>query len=206
AIESEREQVQHARQQASEHAAETMHRLEAYSQYMQLQLGEPPSTDMLAYDTNGYLIAKEQYQARRGQLQEARGAIQQLQDEQARQRQAWIAERADITERELRDTLPGWNDDMLNDLAGYAEKLGLTTQSADMALLVPGFWQLAHKAKAYDAILAEKTKLKPVAQLAKVAKPSASNQPNRASQNKADAFKRLSANPSSLNALADLVG
>ncbi len=206
AVQAERATVSERRQQYEQTLTETANRLHAYTQFIEAQVGQPPDTAMLSYDTNGYLIAKEHYEARKGQLQQAYAETQQLQHEQARHRQAWISEKAAATERALHDTQPGWNDDMLHALAEYAGKLGLTPQSAEAAMLEPGFWQLAHKAKAYDALVAEKTKLKPVAQLAKVAKPSASNQPNRASQNKADAFKRLKENPGSLNALAALVG
>ena len=49
-------------------------------------------------------------------------------------------------------------------------------------MLSPGFWQLAHKAKAYDAIQAKKAEMKPTEKLAKVAKPSAANQSGKATE------------------------
>lgn len=206
AVAAEREQVTQVRQQAAEYANETVSRLEAFSQYMEQQLGSPPDVAMASYDVGQYIAQKEAYEARKGQLYEARAAIQTVQDEQARKRQAWIAEKAEATERALKDTLPGWNDDTLNELVGYAGKLGLSPQNVDVAMLEPGFWQLAQKAKAYDALQAEKAKLKPTAQLAKVSKPSASNPSNRAAIKRAEAEKRFAANPTSINALADLVG
>jgi hypothetical protein len=163
-----------------------------------------PDASMLDYDTAGYLRAKEQYEARKGQLQQAYAEIKRVQDEQARQRQAWIADRAESTENALKDTLTGWNDSTLNELAEYAGSLGLTPQSADLAMLEPGFWQLAHKAKAYDALLAKKAEMKPKAELSKVSKPSASNPTPRAEARKAEAFKTYRAKPS-LESLSKLI-
>lgn len=203
AVETERAKVSEHRSQAEAHAAETLKRLEAYSRYMQAQLGQMPDAAMLDYDTAGYLRAKEAYESRRGQLQEARIAIEQIQAEQARQRQAWIAEKAQSTERTLKDTLPGWNDKTLDDLVGYAGELGLTPQTADAAFFEPGFWQLAHKAKAYDELLAKREQMKPVAKLPKVAKPGNSNQPVHLAKRQ-EAMKRYKASPS-VSTLADLL-
>jgi hypothetical protein len=196
AARAERTKAAEARQQYEQIATDSQQRLQGYIQYMEQQVGHPPSAELLSQDTQAYLIQKEQYEARKGQLQQAYAAQRQLQDEQARHRQAWIAERAEAAEKALKDTLPGWDNSMLDTLSGYVSQLGLTPQSASEALLEPGFWQLAHKAKAYDALVAEKAKLKPKATLPKVQKPSAANHPNRSDVKRADAEKRYRSNPS----------
>lgn len=203
AVEAERVQATEIRTQAEQSLTETINRLTAYSQFIETQVGQMPDAAMLSYDTSGYILAKEQHEARRGQLQQAYSEIQRLQHEQARQRQAWIAETAESTEKVLRDTLPGWTDNTLDELAKYAGGLGLTPKTAELALLSPGFWQLAHKAKAYDAIQAKKATLKPTEKLTRVVKPGASNQSGKA----AERAKREAAfhkNPS-VDALAELL-
>jgi len=204
AAEAERTKATEHRQRLEQSEGESLKRLNAVAQFMEDQLGHAPDPALLSYDTQGYILAKEQYEARKGQLNQVYSGIQKLQDDQARQRQAEIAEKAEATEKALRDTLPGWNDDMLNELADYANKRGLNPQTADAAILTPGFWEVVHKAKAFDAIQADKAKLKPKSQLAKVQKPSAANQPNRSAMKRQDAEKRYAANPS-LNTLADLI-
>jgi hypothetical protein len=203
AVTAEREQVKQTRAQVEQERAETVARLTAYSQFIESQVGHMPDASMLDYDTAGYLRAKEQYEARKGQLQQAYSEIQRLQDESARQRQAEIAERAEATEKVLADTLPGWNDNTLNELAGYASKHGLTPQTADVAMLSPGFWQMVHAAKAYDAIQAKKAEMKPTEKLTKVAKPSAANQSGKATE-RAKREAAFQKNPS-VDALADLL-
>jgi hypothetical protein len=204
AVEAEKAKVAEVRKHYEETASEVADRLQAYTRFIESQAGQMPDASMLDYDTAGYLRAKEQYEARKGQLQQAYAEIKRVQDEQARQRQAWIADRAESTEKALKDTLTGWNDSTLNELAEYAGKLGLTPQSADLAMLEPGFWQLAHKAKAYDALLAKKAEMKPKAELSKVSKPSASNPTPRAEARKAEAFKTYRAKPS-LESLSKLI-
>lgn len=204
AVKAERAKAEEARQQYEQIQGESQKRLHGYIQYMESQLGSPPSAELLSHDATTYLIQKEQYEARKGQLQQAYAAQQQLQDEQARYRQAWIADRAANAEKVLKDTLPGWDNSMLDTLAEYVKGLGLTPQSASDALLEPGFWQLAHKAKAYDALQAEKAKLKPKASLPKVQKPSGANHPNRSQLKLAEAEKRFAANPS-LDTLSSLL-
>lgn len=206
AVEQVKSQAEHYRQQNEQALGETVNRLQAFSDYMQSQLGDPPPIEWASQDANYYLVQKEQYEARKGQLHQAQAAIQHLQGEAQRQRQAWITQQADATEQALRDTLPGWNDNTLTELAEYAAKHGLNPQTVDVAFVQKGLWQLAHKAKAYDALVAKKAELKPRTQLARVQKPAASNQPNRASLNKAAAEKRFAARPGSIDALADLIG
>lgn len=203
AVEAEISKAAEYRQRMEQAEAETLNRLQAYTKVVESQLGQMPDSAMLDYDTAGYLRQKEQFEARRGQLQQAYSEIQQIQNEQARKRQAWFTETAEAAEKHLRDTLPGWNDDMLADLNGYVGKLGLTPEAARLGMLAPGFWQMAHKAKAYDQLQAKKAEMKPVSQLPKVHKPTANNQPPQLAKQQ-DAMKRHKAAPS-LKTLADLL-
>lgn len=203
AVQAERERIVQTRAQVDEQLTETVNRLHAFSQYMEANVGQPPDPSMLDYDTAGYLRQKEQYEARRGQFQQAYAAIQHIQDEQARQRQAWIAERAADAERVLADTLPGWSDNTLNELSGYAKTFGITPNEAAEAMLSPGFWQLIHKAKAFDAIQAKKAEMKPTQKLARVAKPTAVNTSGKVAE-RAKREAAFNKNPS-VDALADLL-
>lgn len=202
-VEQERSRISEARAKVEQDLTETVNRLTAYSQFIESELGNPPDVGMLDYDPGAYVRAKEKHEARRGQLQQAYAEIQRLEGEQARQRQASIASKIESTEKVLRDTLPGWGEDTLNTYAGYADKLGLNPKTAEAAMLEPGFWQLVHKAQAFDAIQAKKAEMKPKEQLAKVAKPSAQNQTAKATERskRAAAFDK---NPS-VDALADLL-
>ena len=203
AVQAERERIVQTRTQVDQHLSETINRLQAFSQYMEANVGQPPDVSLLDYDTAGYLRQKEQYEARRGQFQQAYAAIQHIQDEQARQRQAWIAERAADAERVLADTLPGWSDNTLNELSGYAKTFGVTPNEAAEAMLSPGFWQLIHKAKAFDAIQAKKAEMKPTQKLARVAKPTAVNTSGKVAE-RAKREAAFNKNPS-VDALADLL-
>lgn len=203
AVEAEKAKVAEVRTEAQQQRDEIVNRLTAYTKFMESQVGQMPDPAMLDYDTAGYLRQKEQYEARKGQLHQAYSEIQRLQDESARQRQADIAARAESTEKVLKDTLPGWNDDTLNDLAKYADGLGLNPQTASEAMLSPGFWQLAQKAKAYDAIQAKKAEMKPTEKLAKVIKPSTANQSGKATE-RAKRDAAFYKNPS-VDTLADAI-
>jgi hypothetical protein len=205
AVEQERAQADQYRKHHEEALTATLDRLNAFATFMETQVGEPPSIALAQQDAGLYVIQKQQYEDRKGQLQRAHEAVGNVQQEAQRLRQAQIVAQADATEKALRDTLPGWTENTLTELADYLGKSGLTPQAAADAYVQKGLWELAHKAKAYDAIQAKKAELKPVAQLAKVQKPSASNQPNRSQQAKADAFKRHAAKPS-LDSLAALIG
>jgi hypothetical protein len=204
AVQAERERASQYRQHVESANQEAANRLDAWTQYMEVNVGQPPDVGLLDYDTGAYLKAKEQYEARRGQLQQAYAARQTLQQDMHQQRQAWIADKAQATEQALKDTLPGWNDNTLGDLAGYIGGLGLTPQTAEAAMLEPGLWQLAQKAKAYDALIAKKAELKPKTELSKVSKPTASNPTPRAQVRKTDALKAYAARPS-LDTLAGLI-
>jgi hypothetical protein len=204
AVETAKAQAEQARQYQEQAATEHIQRLQAFAQFMEKQVGDPPPVEWASQDVAYYLAQKEQYEARKGQLHQALQDVQQLQQQQARKRQAWVQERAAQTEKALRDTLPGWNDDTLNTLADYAGKLGLTPQSAEAAMLEPGFWQLIHRAKQYDALMEQKKTLKPKSELPKVSKPAASNPTPRAEVRKTEAFKNYRAKPS-LDSLSKLV-
>lgn len=204
AVEAEQAKAAEVRAEVEQARTETVNRLEAYTKFMESQVGSPPPITLAQQDAASYLAQKELYESRRGQLQQAYAEIQRLQDESARQRQAEIAEKAESAEKVLKDTLPGWGDTMLAELTDYAKKAGLDARVASEAMLTPGFWEMAHKARAFDAIQADKAKLKPKTELPKVHKPSAANQPDRSAHKRAEAEKRYSANPS-LNTLADLI-
>ena len=204
AVEVDRGHVAEVRSKHEQTLQESESRLNAFIQFMQSQVGEPPNVQLASTDAGYYLAQKQLYEDRKGQLSNALEAVRNVQQESQRARQARIAEQADATEKELRDTLPGWNDNTLQELAEYLGKSGLTPQAAADAYVHKGLWELAHKAKAYDAIVAKKATLKPVAQLGKVHKPSASNQPNRSAVNKDAAFKNFAAKPT-LDNLAKLL-
>lgn len=204
AVEAEKAQVSTYRKQHEEALGQTMARLKAFEQYMEGQIGDPPPIEWAGENIQYYLAQKELYESRKGQLHNAREAIKNVEQEAQRERQARLAQQADETEKALRDTLPGWNDDTLATLAKYAESIGITPDTAGDAFVHKGLWELLDKAKRFDALQAEKAKLKPKAELKKVQKPSANNQPNRSDMRKADAFKNFKAKPT-LNTLADLM-
>jgi hypothetical protein len=204
AVQAEREQAEAHRKQVEATNTEALARLDAYTKYMETQVGQPPSAELLTtHGADVYLAQKEQYEARKGQLQQAYQAAQAIRQEEARQRQASIEQKAASTEKVLRDTLPGWGDDTLMELSDYADTLGLNPKSAEAAMLEPGFWQLAHKAKAFDAIQAKKAQMKPTEKLAKVVKPSAANQSGKAAA-RAKREAAFHKNPS-VDTLADLL-
>jgi hypothetical protein len=203
AIEPLKREAEQFRQQTNEALTEAINRLDGYAKFLQAQIGSPPPITLASTDAGSYLAQKELYEARKGQLDTVLSESRALVEEQARQRQAYVNHKATQAEKALKDTLPGWDDAMLTELAGYADSFGLNPGSADMAMLEPGFWQMAQKAKAYDALQAEKAKLKPVNQLPKVHKPSANNQPPQLARRQ-EAIKRHKANPS-VDSLAALL-
>jgi small-conductance mechanosensitive channel len=204
ALEAEKSQVDTYRKQHEETLGVAKQRLQALEQYLQAQVGSPPPVEWASQDVAYYLAQKELHESQKDKLRQAKEAIQQLDQEAQRTRQARLEQAADETEKALRDTLPGWNDEMLPTLAKYAESLGITPESAGDAFVHKGLWLALHKAKAFDAIQADKAKLKPKNELQRVQKPSAANQPNRSDARKAEAFKSYKAKPS-LNTLADLM-
>lgn len=203
AVEAMRSQVDGYRQEVEQARTQQLTQLQALEQFYENQLGNPPPVEWAQQDVAYYIAQKEQYEARKGQLEQARKAIGYLQEEQARSRQAWIVQQANETEAALKDTLPGWSEATLPALADYAKSLGLTPQSAELAFVHKGFWEALHKAKAYDELLAKKAQLKPVAQLKKVAPAQARNQPPQLARRQ-EAEKRYNAKPT-LSNLADLL-
>lgn len=204
AVDTERAQLREVRQQQDEALEHTLHRLQAFAAFAESQVGDEPDVSLLHRDTATYILAQKQHEARKGQLQQAMSAIGQVQEEQARQRHAWLIEQADATEAELRNTLPGWNDESMQSLAGYARGLGLTPDQHAEAFVTKGLWEALHKAKAYDELVAKKAQLKPKAELPRVEKPKASATPNRTQQRQAQAMERYKRAPS-VQALADLM-
>jgi hypothetical protein len=180
--ESVKAQAEQYRQQSETLLQDQLNRLQAIAEYAKAQVGKPPPIELAQQDAYQYLAQKELYESRQGQLQQALQAIQQTQDQAQLQRQAWIQQQADETEKALRDTLPGWNDETLTEYAKYADGLGLNPGTVELAFVQKGFWELIHKAKAFDALQAKKAELKPTAKLAKVAKPVAQNQPAKAAE------------------------
>jgi hypothetical protein len=72
------------------HASGNAARLEAFTKFMETQVGTPPMPHVGLRHRCLPQGGKEQYEARKGQLQQAYAAQQQIEQEQARQRQAWI--------------------------------------------------------------------------------------------------------------------
>lgn len=203
AVEAERAQASQHREQYERVASESFDRLNAYISFMESEIGAPPSIELAAHDSTTYLIQKEQYEERKGKYQQALSERQQLANEHARHRQAWVEQRAAETEKALRDTLPDWKDDSIDALAAYAGKLGLTPNSVPDSLLEPGFWLLADKAMKYDALQAQKATMTPVKKVPKAMKPVAGNQPPQLAKH-AERVKTFRSKPS-LNTLADLL-
>jgi len=201
AVKSQSEQVFQQQQQALQHS---LGMAQALAQYMEQSVGAPPDISILhQHGSEAYIAEKEQYEHRKALLAQAQQAAIRTQQEADRQRHLHLMQKADATEKALRDTLPGWNDDTLTDLAKYGESFGLVPGTVDAAFVEKGFWEVLHKAKQYDAIQARKAEMKPKQALAKVAKPSAVNHSAKASDraNREEAFRK---NPST-DALADLL-
>lgn len=203
AVEAERTKAAESRKQYEATLNDSVNRLQALTDFMSSTLGTPPPVDLAQRDVALYIAQKEQYEARKGQLAEAQQAVQRLQEEQARSRQAWIAQKSAETEAALKNTLSGWNESTLNELIDYAGKHGLGESSFDHAMLEKGFWELAHKAKAYDELMEKKAQLKPVSKLPKVAPPATRTQPPQLAKRQA-AHKQYREKPS-LQTLADLI-
>ncbi|MUV13585.1 hypothetical protein [Noviluteimonas gilva] len=211
ALAKERDEAQAHRARADElrtqneqYSEQQIDRLTAIAHFAQAQVGEPPNIALAQQDAARYLAEKHLYDQRQGQLQQALQAVEHLKSESQRQRQAWIDSTANETEEALRNTLPGWNETMLEEYAKYLGGYGLNPRTADVAFVQKGLWELAHKAKQFDAIQAKKAEIKPTPKaVTKVAKPSAQNQPGKV----AERMKREAAfnkNPS-LDSLAEFL-
>jgi hypothetical protein len=203
AVEATKAELADAWQRNVQALERTEDRLGAFIKFMESQVGDPPPIEWAQQDAAYYLAQKQLYDDRKDKLARAHEAAENVRQEAQRVRQARIAETAAATEKALRDTLPGWNDARMNELADYLRDAGITPDSALEAFVQKGVWELAHKAKAYDQIQADKAKLKPKAELKKVQKPAAQVQTGKA----AERMKREAAfnkNPS-VDALADLL-
>lgn len=202
AITAERKAVGEIRQQHEQALQNALAQNRALAEFMQSQIGQGPDARLLDTDLQGYLRQKEQYEARKGKLGELMQHQHSLTEDMHRQRQAWIQSRAAEAEQALQDTLPGWNESKLTELTDYAGTLGLSPTS-ELMMLEPGFWQLADKAKKYDALQVEKSKLKPAANLKKVAKPQATNLTPSAAKDESWRKHKSAPSIASLSALMD---
>lgn len=210
AVAEERKTVEAERARASEFRAEHEHKaneiakhLTALVQFLETEVGDPPPIEWAQQDAAYFLAQKELYEQRKGKLERARQALEHTESERQRERQANLSQRAQETLAALQNTLPGWNENTLPDLEKYVQGFGIKPESAEGGYLLKGLWQLAHKAKAYDAIQATKAQMKPKVSLAKVDKPAAAN----TSAKVAERVKREAAfnkNPS-VDALAALL-
>lgn len=213
AVAEERKQVEAVKAQVREKATQhdkalelAEQRLRAVADFAQTLVGSPPSIDLAHQNAAQYLALKEAHEASKGQLQQALTAIQSVEEERARLRQASQAFRAEETWSALRDTLPGWKEDAdakFDGLLKYVSAQGINPDTAGDAFFDKGLWELAHKAQEYDRIQSKKAEMKPKEKLAKVAKPSAHNQSARTTE-RAKREANFHKNPS-VDALADLL-
>jgi len=192
ALADEKRVVSEQRGRAAEYAkqhedalGEAMRRLTAYTQIIEGEIGEPPDLSLLYQDEKQYIAQKEIWQRRKDQLGGAYQQLQALDAEQARLRQARYLQKANETEQALQSTLPGWNDAMVEELTSYLGKAGIDPRQDPDAFVHKGVWELAHKARAYDELLAKKATLKPVEKLQKVSKPQGSVPIGKAAATKA---------------------
>lgn len=206
AFESEREAVTAIRSEVAQHREQAIADLETVHAFMSEQIGNPPDIRLAAEDVGQFILAKELYEGQRAKLGQVAQALHQMRQQQGAEQASQRQQRQAKVERELIDSLPGWKEapaERFKEAADYVRALGLTPDEVGDAALTVGFWQLAHKAKAYDALLAKKAEMKPVAQLPKVSKPGTNNQPPQLAKRQ-EAMKRHRANPS-ISSLADLL-
>lgn len=202
ALEPIKAQAEEFRQRSEQAHNEAVGRLTAIVDFMQAELGDPPPVEWASQDAGLYIAHKEQYESRKGKLEKAHNALQQMQQEQARQRHAALTQQITETQKALKDTLPDWSSAKEDELAAFVGELGLSPKESDMAFWKPGFWQMAHEAKAYRALMAEKAKLKPVSSLPKVIRPGNPQPPQLAKHQ--EAVKAHRAKPT-LDSLANLL-
>lgn len=206
-LESERETIQTARSEVEKTQTQAVEDLRAIVQFAQGMLGEPPPIDLAQKDPSLYLVQRQQYDARKDQLAQAQQALglasKQLETERSRQN----AEKQAKTERVLIDTLPGWKENpkqKFEETAKYLESVGLNGKLAGTAALEPGFWVIATKAMAYDA-LKTKAATKPNNPPPKTAKPNSANPTNTAQASRKAKLERFHKNQTleSLGALME---
>lgn len=205
ALEPVKQQYQERLTQQEQALTETMHRLQTAADFLESELGQPPSTDLASYDAGAYIAQKEAYQARVDKLKNTYGQLQYLEQQQNHLRQSQLLEKANETEKYLVENLPGWKDapeKSLAELNSYIKEYGLSPETTKEAYVEKGLWELAHKAREYDRLMERKATLKPKAELPKVNKPAANHNPTNVRQQ--EAFKRFKAKPS-LDTLADLI-
>lgn len=212
AVAEERKALEPIREKAQQKLAEyegvvneTLHRLNTYAEFIEADLGQPPSIDLAQYDAQAYLVQKEAYESRVAKLRNTYSQIQQLDQQKNQLRQSQLLEQANETEKYLVEHLPGWKDapeKSLQELNSYLMEHGLSPESTKEAYVTKGLWELAHKAREYDKLKAVQSQLKPKANLPKVSKPAANSQPVNIKRQ--EAMKRYAAKPS-LNTLADLM-
>lgn len=205
ALEPVKQQYQERLTQHEQALTETMHRLQTAADFLESELGQPPSTELASYDAGAYIAQKEAYQARVDKLRNTYGQLQHLEQQQNQLRQSQLLEKANETEKYLVEHLPGWKDapeKSLAELNSYIKEYGLSPETTKEAYVEKGLWELAHKAREYDRLMERKATLKPKAELPKVNKPAANHNPTNVRQQ--EAFKRFKAKPS-LDTLADLI-
>ena len=205
ALEPVKQQYQERLTQHEQALTETMHRLQTAADFLESELGQPPSTDLASYDAGAYIAQKEAYQARVDKLRNTYGQLQHLEQQQNQLRQSQLLEKANETEKYLVEHLPGWKDapeKSLAELNSYIKEYGLSPETTKEAYVEKGLWEIAHKAREYDRLMERKATLKPKAELPKVNKPAANHNPTNVRQQ--EAFKRFKAKPS-LDTLADLI-
>ena len=205
ALEPVKQQYQERLTQHEQALTETMHRLQTAADFLESELGQPPSTDLASYDAGAYIAQKEAYQARVDKLRNTYGQLQHLEQQQNQLRQSTLLEKANETEKYLVEHLPGWKDapeKSLAELNSYIKEFGLSPETTKEAYVERGLWEIAHKAREYDRLMAQKATLKPKAELPKVNKPAANHNPTNVRQQ--EALKRFNKKPS-LETLADLI-
>lgn len=212
ALAEERKALEPIKAQAQERLAhyeqgltETMHRLQTAADFLESELGQPPSVELASYDAGAYLAQKEAYQARVDKLRNTYGQLQHLEQQRNQLRQSELLEKANETEKYLVEHLPGWKDapeKSLAELNDYIKGFGLSPETTKEAYVERGLWELAHKAREFDRLMERKATLKPKADLPKVQKPSANH--NTANVRQQEAMKRFNKKPS-LESLADLL-
>lgn len=205
AFEAERTEVISQRQTYQQGLQQNMQTLQAVGEFIQQDMGTPPDPSQYSDEDMGlYLRHKAQYDARQGQLAQIANHYQQLEVQSQRERQEQLNRRGAEAERVLKDTLEGWNDDMAEDLAKYASEHGLAPHEVDSPYVTAGFWQMLHKAQAYDKLQATKQGIKPTKTVTKVAKPSAAKGKQPEALRRANAVRAHSANPT-IESLANLL-
>lgn len=203
AVEAERATVSQVRQEVERARDAEFQRLQVLENILSEEVGAPPPIEWAQQDAAYYLAQKELYESRKGKLEQVRQSIEHLHAERQHYRQAYLRQKAEDAERALQGTIPGWNEQLMSELAQTLTASGITPETADAGFFEPGLWQLAHKAREYDRLLAKKAEVKPVANAApKVGKPTAQNQP-AALARRQEAMKAFKKAPS-LDRLAQL--